>query len=343
MKADYIRTIVSMAVGSAKAATQPKRLWQLAQVLAPYLATLAMFSGFIIWNGGVVLGDKSNHIATINLPQMLYLWPFLAFFSWPILLPQFILLPVTILSRIPGLASIEPLILFRRRFFLPRAWLVAAFIGAACLVVKANTVVHPFMLADNRHFHFYIFKKLLRPQWVRYAVTPIYILTAWACIDTRGELASSVRNMVAVSTADSHSTTNEARKTTAPSDPLKSNASEDAAHRPVQLPDGKSTAMVSFILVFIATTALSLCTAPLVEPRYCIVPYVIWRMHLPISAADECEGKEKDIKAVLAAYDYRVVLETVWFLAINAITGYIFLQWTFEWHQEPAQLQRFMW
>ncbi|KXT17038.1 hypothetical protein AC579_4353 [Pseudocercospora musae] len=336
---DYFRTIISVAACGARAATQLARLSQLVQTLMPYLTTLAIFAGFIVWNGGVVLGDKSNHVATINLPQMLYLWPFLAFFSWPLLLPQFILVPITILSRVPGLASIEPMISFRRRFFLPRLWVAAAFVGLACLIVHFNTVVHPFMLADNRHYHFYIFKRLLRPQWIRYAVTPIYVLTAWACIETRGEAGTIFRKMVQPAAASKSSSKEQIGQTT--SGPLKSNATEDAERHATRLPDGNSTAMVSFILVFIITTALSLCTAPLVEPRYCIIPYVVWRMHFPLSAGSR--GKQKDIWGIMAAYDYRVVLETVWFLAINAMTGYIFVNWTFEWPSEPGQLQRFMW
>ena len=49
-------------------------------------------------------------------------------------------------------------------------------------------------------------------------------------------------------------------------------------------------------------------------------------------------------KAVLyEQHDHRLWLETVWFLALNLITGYIFLYWGFEWPQEPGKVQRFMW
>jgi alpha-1,2-glucosyltransferase len=42
-------------------------------------------------------------------------------------------------------------------------------------------------------------------------------------------------------------------------------------------------------------------------------------------------------------HDYRLWMETAWFLAINAITGYVFLYRGFSWPQEPGLVQRFMW
>lgn len=311
--------------------------------MAPYISLIFSFATFIAWNGSVVLGDKSNHVATINLPQMLYIWPFITFFSWPLLLPHFILLPLTMISRIGELTHLEPLLIFRRRYFLPRLSLIFAFIALACVLVYLNTIVHPFLLADNRHFHFYIFRRLLRPWWVRYAVTPIYVVTAWACIETRGEPVPSPKaamglNHAAKSQVDAN--TQPPRKTT-------------DIERRACLPDGKSSSTVSFTLVSLITTALSLCTAPLVEPRYCIIPFIIWRMHLPLYANDgkfpttdsnkAKSGGNRSWKDLVEAYDMRVVAETVWFLIVNAATGYVFLNWGFEWPQEPGAVQRFMW
>lgn len=257
---------------------------------------------------------------------MLYLWPFITFFSWPLLLPHFALLPITIISRIGQLTHLEPLLIFRRRDFLPRLSLMLAFTAIACGIVYINTVVHPFLLADNRHYHFYIFRRLLRPWWVRYAVTPIYILTAWACIETRGEPVPSPKAATAKD--------------------LPSRDKTSSTGPRACLPDGKSSSTVSFTLISLATTALSLCTAPLVEPRYCIIPFIIWRMHLPLYSVDEPargDGKRRSWKAFLESYDWRVVAETVWFLVVNALTGYIFLYWGFEWPQDPGVVQRFMW
>ncbi|KAM3420811.1 hypothetical protein BST61_g4056 [Cercospora zeina] len=343
---DYFRTVVSIAACGLKAATQPKRIMYIVLALSPYLALIAVFASFILWNRGVVLGDKSNHIATINLPQMLYIWPFITFFSWPLLLPHFIMVAITLVSRIGQIMPLEPLLVFKRRNFMPRAYLVLAFTILALAIVHFNTIVHPFMLADNRHYVFYVFKRLLRPQWVRYLAAPIYILTAWACISPRGE---APYNYVGLTTKDNRSRS-QARAASAKDttrDTLKYNAVTGASRDPSHIPDGKSTPMVSFVLVNLATTALTLCSAPLVEPRYCIIPFIMWRIHVPLYAVGESRDtqivKEKSWRAVLKAYDYRVVVETIWFLIINATTGYIFLNWTFEWPSEPGKLQRFMW
>lgn len=322
-----------MAACALRALTRPSQILSIGIALSPYITLIGLFTGFIRWNGGIVLGDKSNHVAAIHLSQMLYLWPLIAFFSWPLLLPHFMLIPLMALSRLSSLAGMQSLLIFRRRYFLPRTWLLLVFVLGAMVVVHFNTVVHPFILADNRHYVFYVFRLLLRPWWVRYAVTPIYVLTGWACIESRGEPPTPT----AASPQQREVLTRKAADTQAAD-----SANEDK--RPLRLPDGRSTCSVSFVVITIATTSLSLCFAPLVEPRYFIIPWVVWRIHLPLYSYDTPEiKKNKSIKAILQAYDYRVVAETVWFLLVNAVTCYIFLNWTFEWPQEPGRLQRFMW
>jgi alpha-1,2-glucosyltransferase len=70
-------------------------------------------------------------------------------------------------------------------------------------------------------------------------------------------------------------------------------------------------------------------------------------MHLPLYSPGVSQDQEivksRSLITILLAYDYRVVLETVWFLIINVTTGYIFIHWTFEWPNEPGMAQRFMW
>ena len=80
-----------------------------------------------------------------------------------------------------------------------------------------------------------------------------------------------------------------------------------------------------FVLVWLGTSALNLVTAPLVEPRYFILPWIVWRLH------------------VQSRSHLLLLVETAWLLAINAATMYIFLNWDFEWPQEPGKAQRFLW
>lgn len=105
------------------------------------------------------------------------------------------------------------------------------------------------------------------------------------------------------------------------------------------------TSRVSFVLVWLAATALSLITAPLVEPRYLIIPWVMWRLHLPQSPTPVIYRRasdEKDLEARIAI-NFPLFLETAWFLLVNVITGALFLRGGFEWPQEPGKIQRFLW
>ena len=326
---DYIKTVVSICTCSVKVATQPQRLLSLTLALMPYLTVIGFFANFIIWNGGVVLGDKGNHVATLHLPQMLYIWPLFSFVSWPILYPYLATLPVVLFAKLPIIVSLESMLMFKRRPLLPRVWVVAAFVGLAAIAVHFNTIVHPFTLADNRHYTFYVFRMLMRPIWIKYAVSPVYVLCGWACIQALG--ARPVSNVPVVN-----------GPVRTPNTPL-ANSSVSGA-RPISLPDGTNSARTSFVLIWLATTALQLVTAPLVEPRYCILPWIFWRIHVPLQQYRPAESRRaRSRKSRLAAHDWRLWLETAWLLLVNAVTGYIFLTWEFEWPQEYGKLQRFMW
>lgn len=74
-----IRTTVSVwsAVVSllAQVVSEPFRVLSIA---LPYIPVAACFVAFLIWNGGIVLGDKSMHVAVLHVPQIYY---FLGFTS----------------------------------------------------------------------------------------------------------------------------------------------------------------------------------------------------------------------------------------------------------------------
>ena len=276
-----------------------------------------------------MLGDKSNHVATLHLPQMLYIWPYFTFFSWPLIYPYLLTVPIGLFAKLPNIAPLEGMLIFKRRGLLPRSWLIANLVAVACLLVRFNTVVHPFTLADNRHYTFYVFRLLMRPWWVKYAVAPIYVLCGWTCIQALG-----ARQFTNTPSADSSASKSDTRL------PDKSTTRA----RPLSLPDGTKSATTSFVLVWLATSALQLMTAPLVEPRYFILPWIFWRMHLPLQQYRPAENESApSSKSNLAALDHRLVLETAWLLLINVTTGYIFLNWEFAWPQEPGNVQRFLW
>lgn len=325
---DYIDNFLSIVVCTCRNLAGLKRIGRLFQALSPFLTLIALFTAFVIWNGGVVLGDKSNHIATLHLPQMLYIWPYFVFFSWPLIYPYLSVIPIGLYAQLSHVAFLETMLIFKRRRLVPRLWLVTTFVSLACVAVRYNTVVHPFLLADNRHYMFYVFKLLMRPWWVKYAVTPIYVVLAWACIQALGARPFEST----VTTQYLHSKDEELPEVEA----------EDQA-RGLVLPDGTNSATTTFVVVWLTTTTLQLITAPLVEPRYLILSWIFWRIHVPLQQYRPAQNNDSEQNPESSSFDHRLWLETAWFLLINATTGYIFLKWEFDWPQEPGIVQRFMW
>lgn len=280
--------------------------------LLPYATLLLGFAAFILWNGGVVLGDKSNHVASLHLPQMLYLWVYFAFFSFPAMLPSIAVRTQHALnSQSPLSALLKPL---------PRPLVLVPVLAASAAAVKFNTIIHPFTLADNRHYTFYIFKILRLYPALRYLAIPVYVVCAWAALTALGSTRP----------ADSRTEPVEGKQRKI-HDAGAGDASRLAA-------EGNRT---SFVIVWAVSSALGLVTAPLVEPRYYILPFIFWRLHVP-SVVPSAAGPRSDTFAgrVAAVAPW---LETAWTLLVNAVTMYIFVKWGFEWKQEPGAVQRFMW
>ena len=57
------------------------------------------------------------------------------------------------------------------------------------------SLAHPFLLADNRHYVFYVWKNLFRRwEWFRYAAVPLYLLCgcvvqrSWSSRESRNKL-----------------------------------------------------------------------------------------------------------------------------------------------------------
>jgi len=320
------------------------------------------------------LGDKSNHIATIHLPQMLYIWPFFTFFSAPILYPfgldyLFRIRSTYLYLRGEGIGPEEPLRkgirAFRRavtyRKYQPSLDWIACSLAITICIVHYNTIIHPFTLADNRHYVFYAFRyTILRHPLIRYMLAPVYLFCGWLVF--RGLAGVTNLGLFGTQTDFSQNPQDQSiLKDPSQNKTIGSN-STDLNEQPLEAtlpgqqspqPDGNNT---SFALMWLIATTLSLITAPLVEPRYFIVPWVIWRLHVPaasLNSADQpkeaLEDSEKPSVADFAKFwlykghDHRLWLETLWFLAINAVTGYVFLFKGFEWAQEPGNVQRFMW
>ncbi|KAH0604511.1 uncharacterized protein H6S33_006888 [Morchella sextelata] len=264
----------------------------------PYLCVLSSFAVFILWNDlSIVLGDKSAHQPTLHIPQLLYFATFTLLTSWPLLLSKsFIaecwadnvgvyITPPRRSARGKRARKLPP-------GFAPAAatkpvsvsWLMllrtTCMLAAIVLAVHYNTYLHPYLLADNRHFVFYVFRRsILRHPLVRYALAPVYLVAAWSVL--AGLRRGGVVSVVWVW--------------------------------------GWGVAVVG-----------TLVGAGLVEARYFVVGWVLWRVH--VCGGGEGAGVEK----------WRRWAETVGFVLVDAGVLWVFLRWGFVWEGE-AGVQRFMW
>lgn len=126
---------------------------------AAYLVPILGFVAFLMWNqGSVVLGDRENHAMVFHLPQLGYFFAFALVFGWPVVLRE-IIVNGPRLVRSPAV--------------LAGAAVATAF---GLYAVHTHTYVHPFMLADNRHYTFYVWRRIINARpWARYALVPVYV------------------------------------------------------------------------------------------------------------------------------------------------------------------------
>eukprot|EP00756_Hemistasia_phaeocysticola_P024823 Hpha_TRINITY_DN15973_c0_g2::TRINITY_DN15973_c0_g2_i1::g.74572::m.74572/K03850/ALG10; alpha-1,2-glucosyltransferase len=109
-------------------------VWALCTKYFAFLVVVAACLVAAKVNGGIVLGDKTNHTAVFHPTQLVYLACVVAIFMPTLWLRTFKVTPV-------GLAALA-------------VW--AVFAG---LCLTHYCIAHPFLLADNRHFTFYIWRR----------------------------------------------------------------------------------------------------------------------------------------------------------------------------------------
>jgi alpha-1,2-glucosyltransferase len=153
------------------------------------------------------------------------------------------------------------------------------------VLMVGGRIHHPFLLADNRHYTFYVWRRvfMVHPV-VPHVLVPGYLACAWAWFLRVGAyllLLLLARMLMA------------------------SSAPEQTLLQTLVLP------------VCVLPTLLP---TPLLEPRYFLVPYVLLRAQVP-----PAENKRA------------LALEGAWYVAVNALTMYVFL------YREREGVGRFMW
>ncbi|XP_060079161.1 putative Dol-P-Glc:Glc(2)Man(9)GlcNAc(2)-PP-Dol alpha-1,2-glucosyltransferase [Ylistrum balloti] len=126
-----------------------------------YIGVGAGFALFIYLNNGIVVGDRSHHQACLNFPQVFY------FFS------------VTLVFGVAHLISVLRLMNFIR-FSIKNIFVVFAFCLLSFFLIYKFTYVHKYLLADNRHYVFYVWSKIFRRhEYVKFVLIPVYFYAAY--------------------------------------------------------------------------------------------------------------------------------------------------------------------
>ncbi|KAJ7630545.1 glucosyltransferase [Roridomyces roridus] len=136
---------------------------------APYALVVGLFGAFVVWNGGIVLGDKSNHIPVLHVPQLYYFIAFSTAFGWPVLISGE--------GGVVGLVGDIWQRMFGGKLRILATTLITLIMGAT---VHLYTIHHPFLLSDNRHYTFYVWHRVYMRNPAPYLLVPIYIACGWA-------------------------------------------------------------------------------------------------------------------------------------------------------------------
>ncbi|XP_063304135.1 dol-P-Glc:Glc(2)Man(9)GlcNAc(2)-PP-Dol alpha-1,2-glucosyltransferase [Pelobates fuscus] len=218
----------------------------------PYVILVIAFLGFLVVNGGIVVGDKSNHEVCFHFPQLFYFFAFTLVFSFP------------------HLISLQK----KKDFIKALKRHCCLYIAIACIslfLIWKFTYVHQYLIADNRHYTFYIWKKIFqRHELVKYILVPGYIYAAWSFADA-----------------------------------LKSKS-------------------ILWLLMFFTCILGATVPQKLMEFRYFILPYLIFRLNIPIPSVT------------------KLLLELALYISVNLVTFHLFLNKPFYW-PDHEEIQRFMW
>lgn len=253
----------------------------------PYVLNVVAFTMFLIYNRGITLGDKENHVAGFHVMQFLYCLTFITFFTWPVWFNvSYVRSSITRYFRHPLQAFVELCILM--------------------IIIRFFTVEHPFLLADNRHFTFYLWKRVINLRWyTKYFMAPIYhfsLVTVFGALIDDSFLFNSISEM-----------------------PFK-----NVRDLPLKLTGISITTLMCCIF-------LTVVPSPLFEPRYYILPYIFVRIFISVMYEPFFPGEP--MSGIILR---RLGMEVAWLLMVNVATIGVFICKAFKWDDEEM-LQRIIW
>jgi len=131
------------------------------------------FLTFVVLNDGIVVGDRANHQVCLNLAQFLYFGLYTGVFLFPIMVTR-------IKSTFDLMKS--------------QAALTGIAVMGALAIVHWKTMMHWYLLTDNRHYIHYFGSALY--VWyptLKYTLVPLYVLSwFWIFANLKQSNASKV-------------------------------------------------------------------------------------------------------------------------------------------------------
>ena len=122
------------------------------------VVTITIFLYLVTENGSLVLGDKTAHEIVLHIPQLFYFSLFTSIFSFPLCIqPCLELLKSNVKTKMVILLSML----------------------TVTLIVSVNTMTHKFLMADNRHYTFYIWKRIFEKPYGKFIPIPMYVISAY--------------------------------------------------------------------------------------------------------------------------------------------------------------------
>lgn len=255
----------------------------------PFLANFGSFVLFLIYNRGITLGDKDNHSVGLHIMQVFYCFVLFTVLTVPVWFSE----------------DYVKWYMYRFRF----AWLIVLIeISIIWVFIRYFLVVHPFLLADNRHYSFYIFKYLINSPsfWIKYGLMGlVYHFSTFVTFhNLNGNLFefSSITDVPFKETRDL---------------PLK----------PTWIT----------IIAFTCCLIFTLVPSPLFEPRYYIIPFFIYRIIICVPYEEIWNGLGRSNVILIRLY-----LEFAYLVAFNAILVLVFIKKEVVW-EGMSEIQRIIW
>ncbi|XP_059427953.1 dol-P-Glc:Glc(2)Man(9)GlcNAc(2)-PP-Dol alpha-1,2-glucosyltransferase [Corylus avellana] len=152
--------------------------WKLLVSFSPFLMVLLAFLAFVRWNGSVVLGAKEAHAVSPHFAQIMYFGL------------------VSALAVAPLHCSLGQIIDLFQSFWKRRPlsfFQVLMAVIAGFFSVHYFSIAHPYLLADNRHYPFYLWRKVINAHWsMKYLLVPLYVYSWFSILTVLGKVQRKI-------------------------------------------------------------------------------------------------------------------------------------------------------